>query len=147
MRIKVNEQRAQIYAAIKKRKNHLSIEKRFLKMWNGCTHEFNFEKCPKKVFLMKNNEVWFEQDFKNEFICCHYSLVWSVFANEFGMEYLETQLFMKKILEKHFKLGYLTPIAYTYVERAKLEIQSRLEDLKHYGVDFGEENGFIKHCK
>jgi len=117
MEIKVNdvsitltdEQLAQINDEIKKRKTQITPEKRLLQMWNGCTLKLNFENSPKKVFLMKNNEVWFEQDFELNSLWCNYSLVWVVLEMEFGMNYSETQSFVKHILERHFKLGYLTP--------------------------------------
>ncbi len=134
MEIKVNdvsitltgEQLAQIDAELKKRNNIISAEQRFLEMWNGCIQNFDFEKNPNRIFLLKNNGIWFQQDLKNDILWCDYNKVCSVFEKEYGMKYNEIQSFIKDILERRFKLGYLTPVKFLYLTSKPLERRFKL---------------------
>lgn len=84
------------------------MEKEFLDMWNGCVIHFDFEKYPESIFLMKDGEYFFEQDWKNKRLWCSIKYVWSIFESKYGLERNEIQLFIKAMVEKHFKLGGLT---------------------------------------
>jgi hypothetical protein len=104
---------------IKKQTEKVSAEKRFLDLWNGCAIKFDFEKYPERIFLMKDNMVMFEQDFKNGYLWCDYKLVWSVFENEYGFTYTDIQSFIKDVVERHFKMGVITPQQYEQVNSSR----------------------------
>ena len=103
-----DEQLKHIDEELKKKNNEVSAEEFFLSMWNGCEIKFDFSKSD-SVFMLKNGEVLFEQDLKNERFWCKHSTIWSVFETEYSMNYSQIQLFIKGILERRFKMGALTP--------------------------------------
>ena len=83
-------------------------------MINGCSIQIS-EKYPDSVFYKKNDQVIFElykpkNDGKSYF-WCNYKVVWSVFYNKFGLNYNETQAFIKNVVEDTLKFGVVTPIA------------------------------------
>jgi hypothetical protein len=102
------EQESKVQQQLALKNKQVSAEDTFLKMWNGCETRFDFSKS-ESVFLLKNNEVWFEQDLKYGYLWCHHVKIWSVFETEFGMNYEQIQAFIKDLLERRFKLGSLTP--------------------------------------
>ena len=71
---------------------------------------------PNSVFYKdnKNDEVIFElyQDSENKekrYFYVHYDKIWSVFGSNFGLNYNETQSFIKDRVEDTLKLGSVTP--------------------------------------
>ena len=85
----------------------------FLLSWlNGCTIQLS-EKYPDSVFYKKDDEVVFElYKEKNEeetYFWVHYDKIWSVFYNKFGLNYDETQSFIKNVVEDTLKLGDIIP--------------------------------------
>lgn len=105
-----DEQLKYIDSELKKKNNQISAENFFLSMWNGCTIKFDFSKTD-SIFMLKNNQVLFEQNFKFEKLWCNYYDVWSVLESKYSMNYEQIQAFIKDILERCFKLRALTPHA------------------------------------
>ena len=72
---------------------------------------FHKEKYPDSVFYKQNGEVLFElcQDEKNRYFFTNHKKIWSVFYNRFGLNYNETQAFIKREVESTLKLGPVTP--------------------------------------
>ena len=101
-------------------------EEIFLDMWNGCTIKYDNFKYPNKVFLFKNDICWFEQDFKNEYLWCRYDCIWSIFENQFSMQYSDIQSFIKGMVEEHFKLMLLTPTSLKVVSSSPVEEHFKL---------------------
>lgn len=81
----------------------------FLDMWFGCTLHRDIE-YPNSVFLMKNGEVWFEQDFKNGCLHCRYDKVWKIFEDKFGYNHNKIRDLINDIVVEHFKLSGIVPI-------------------------------------
>ena len=90
---------------IKKQTEKISAEQRFLDLWNECTIKFDFDKYPESIFLMKNDRVIFEQDFKYGNLWVNYDLVWSVFEKEYSLNYVDIQSLIKGMVEIHFKIN------------------------------------------
>ena len=74
----------------------------------GC--EINLSDAyPNYIFFVKDDEILFQQDVKNKYFHVKHSLIWSVFENKYGLNYSETQAFIKDRLETHLKLEVYTP--------------------------------------
>ena len=54
----------------------------------------------------------FEQDFKNEWLCCDYDKIWTFFKNNYSSNYQEIRKLIKGWLEEHHKLKVLTPVSW-----------------------------------
>ena len=52
----------------------------------------------------------FRQDFKNEFLWCDYSEIWSFFQSKYSSNYQEIDDLIKSWLGEHDKLKVLTPL-------------------------------------
>ena len=62
------------------------------------------------VFWVKNGKILLEQDFKNGYLRVNYDFIWSVLMVKYGYTYIDTQLFIKDMVERHTNLGSLTPL-------------------------------------
>ena len=81
-------------------------------------YDINFIRT-KKLANILNKEVeyptevkgvcLFRQDFKNEFLWCDYSEIWSFFKNNYSSNSQEIRELIKGWLEEHNKLKVLTP--------------------------------------
>ena len=71
------------------------------------------------VFFEQNGETLFElyQDSKNKetrYFYVHYYKIWSVFESKFGLNYDETQSFIKSVVEDTLKIGSVTPCGMSF---------------------------------
>lgn len=89
-------------------KPEITPEQRLLEILNGCEIKIDKEKYPDSVFLFKNGECYFE--IENLILWCRYKHVWQIFENEFSMNYVDIQQFIKGQVEEHFKCMGLTPL-------------------------------------
>jgi hypothetical protein len=71
--------------------------------------EVKSEDYPDSIFFKKDGEVVFEHDLKDNTLWCHYYKIWSVFEDEFGINYVESQLLIKNVVEEHLNWRGLTP--------------------------------------
>ena len=62
------------------------------------------------VFWEKNGEILFEQDLNNMEIWVNYQTVWKIFEEIFHMNYIETQSFIKSMVEEHLNWNGFTPV-------------------------------------
>lgn len=69
----------------------------------------NFEGYPTSLLWFKDNVLCFEYSWKTQNFWVSWSPIWSVFEEEFYMEYEDIKSFMKIMAEKHFKLKGVTP--------------------------------------
>ena len=71
---------------------------------------------PDSVFYKQGDVILFElcQDGKNRYFIVDYSEIWSVFYDRFGLDYGETQAFIKREVESTLKLGPVTPCRLRY---------------------------------
>ena len=72
------------------------------------------DKYPNIVFYGKDNETLFElcQDTKNNgklYFQVHSKKIWKVFETNFSLNYNDTQMFIKFVVEDTLKLGSITP--------------------------------------
>lgn len=75
----------------------------------------NLNRVPDKtdqgiIWWVRNDEWYLQQDEKNKALWCHYDRIWSIIGSSYDMQFTETQVFIRDIMKKHFKLGYLTPL-------------------------------------
>ena len=98
-------------------------EHEFLKMWYSC-ELMVWDEYPESLFMVRDGkEVLFEQDWKNGFLWCKYSTVWSIFESKFGYNKMQISQMISGLLEEHLKNGVLTPMS------AEVPLNLDLEDL------------------
>ena len=102
-------------------------EYEFLKIWYSCKW-ITWDRYPESIFMVLEEEVLFQQDWKNNDLYCKYSKVWHLFECKFGYNYMQIKDMISGILEEHFKNGVLTP----FVRFVNFEIQ--LEEYFKNGV-------------
>ena len=83
-------------------------EYEFLKIWYSCKW-MKWDRYPESIFMILEEEVLFQQDWKNNDLYCKYSKVWHLFECKFGYNYMQIKDMISGILEEHFKNGVLTP--------------------------------------
>jgi hypothetical protein len=108
---KIKELEKQI-EELKNKSQEEEMEQWFKSLLNGLEIEID-DNEPNSVFYKKNSKVFFElyQGLEKTFIC-DYDLVWSVFNNKYNFNHIETQAFIKSMVEQHLKLGAVTCIIY-----------------------------------
>lgn len=101
-------------------------EHEFLKMWYSC-ELMVWDEYPESLFMVRDGkEVLFEQDWKNGFLWCKYSTVWSFFESKFGYNKLQIIQMISGMLEEHLKKGVLTP--YNWYEAISRELEEHLKN-------------------
>jgi len=95
---------------LKKEVQKEEMEQWFKSLLNGIEIEIR-DDCPDSVFYKKDGKVFFElyQNSEERFFWCNYLLVWYIFYNKYNLNYDETQVFIKSMVEQHLKLGVVTP--------------------------------------
>ena len=94
----------------------------------------------------------FEQDLKNEWLCCDYDKIWTFFKNNYSGNSQEISDLIKDWLEEHNKLKVLTPM-YNYFENYdELEEHNKLKVLtpnfrKTLKAEWLEEHNKLKVLK
>ena len=83
-------------------------EKPFLDLMEGMKRKVHPD-YPHKTLWYKNNEWYFEQDEENGYLWCQYERVWSVFYANYSPKYTDVQSIIKSLMERHYKLRWLTP--------------------------------------
>ena len=76
------------------------------------------QKYPKSVFYKKDGEIIFElyqypENKEIRFFYVDHDKIWKVFHDKFGLNYDDTQSFIKTVVEDTLKLGSITP-CYVY---------------------------------
>jgi hypothetical protein len=82
-------------------------EELFLSMWEGCTVKIDKEKYPDSIFFFKGDQWMFE--IENSILWCRYDKVWGRLSDINGLDYKDTQSFIRNLMEKHFKMKGVTP--------------------------------------
>jgi len=80
----------------------------FLKLWHSCKW-MTWDRYPESIFMVSEGEVLFEQDWKNNYLFCKYSKVWSLFESKFEYNNMQINDMISGILEELLKNGVLTP--------------------------------------
>jgi hypothetical protein len=83
-------------------------EYEFLKLWHSCEW-MTWDRYPKSIFMVSKEEVLFEQDWKNNYLFCKHSEVWSLFESKYEYNNIQIKDMISGILEEHLKDGTLTP--------------------------------------
>jgi hypothetical protein len=92
------------------KKNLLSL-KRFSQLVENVQVKRNSERFPDCVFFFNGEKLLAEYDKrfpKNIWIAWD---IWSVFANEYAMQLAEVKEFIRKQVEKHFKMKVSEPLS------------------------------------
>ena len=84
-------------------------EYEFLKFWYSCEWMI-IKGQPESIYMVRGDNVLFEQDWKNGILWCRYSYVWSFFETEFRYNNMQIKEMIASLLETHLKNGGLTPI-------------------------------------
>lgn len=96
-------------------------EQLFVQLTNNLVRKVDYEKYPDSIFyFIENGEFMIEQDFKNN-VSWLSSLIWVFFSDKNTWNYQQTQVFLKDMLEKHFKCKELTPCSWLLYESFRLE--------------------------
>jgi hypothetical protein len=106
---KIKELEKQI-EELKNQSQKEEMEQWFKSLLNGLEIEIR-DDFPDSVYYKKNSKVFFElfQDSKEKYLWVDYNLVWSVFNNKYNLNHVETQAFVKSMVEKHLKLCKVSP--------------------------------------
>jgi hypothetical protein len=88
-------------------------EYEFLKLWNSCEW-MTWDRYPESIFMVSEGEVLFEQDWKNNYLYCKYTKVWSLFELEFGYNNMQINDMISDLLEEHLKNEVLTPFHFSF---------------------------------
>ena len=62
------------------------------------------------ICYVKDDRVIMEQDLKNDRLYVRFDGFWSVFSNEFSLEYTDIQAIIKILVEQHLKCKVGTPL-------------------------------------
>lgn len=76
----------------------------FKELLNYLTIKEDKIKYPDYIFYFKDDRCYFEYNTKNNYFYVNYDKVWKVFETKYHMNYNDTQSFIKKLVEDHFKL-------------------------------------------
>ena len=68
---------------------------------NNITFYFQYE---------KDGEIIFQQDLKNMVLWVKHNTIWKIFEEFYGLQYSETQLFIKNMVEEHLNWKGFTPL-------------------------------------
>ena len=83
-------------------------EKPFLELMEGMERKVHPDES--HIVLWYKEDGWyFEQDEKYGDLWCQYNRVWLVFEIEYGGNYVDIQLIIKNLMERHYKVRGLTP--------------------------------------
>ena len=82
---------------------HFIIKNYLNKEYSGLVR-YETDKLPNNIFFMKDGELIFEYNKKNEYIYISYNKIWSFLKSFFGLEYEEIQDLTKEWVEEHYKL-------------------------------------------
>lgn len=97
---------------------------RFLQMWHSCTWMV-WDRYPESVFMVNGDDVLFEQDWKNGYLLCGWTKVWSVFESDFGYDGQQIREMISGLLEEHLKNGGLTPAS--PMTRKSIQLEEHLK--------------------
>ena len=93
-------------------KENKRIDDFFENLFNGLLFE-TLDEHPNSLFFIKRNgddvKTYMEQDYKNDYLWCSYSLIWSFFSIDMGLERSETAVLIKERVGEAFKLKLGTP--------------------------------------
>jgi len=97
-----------------------SSEDFFLKMKEGCKIYLEDDKY---IYWGKKGIVLFWQDLKNNRLLISDKYIWSILYKVYGLNYIETQFFIKKLLSKDINWKNLKPQCISvFVDTMMLEI-------------------------
>jgi hypothetical protein len=69
------------------------------------------EKYPNQTFGFVNDKLLWQYDAENGFLWLSDKDIWSVFEKQYSLKYTDIQLFIKNLVEEHFKFRGVTPLA------------------------------------
>ena len=86
----------------------------------GCVIKTH-EKWPDHYFFMQNNRYVMDQDPKNDTLWVRYDGFWSIFLNDFSLEYTDVQSIIKFLVEQHLKSKVGTPWRRNFSNNSSVE--------------------------
>ena len=75
----------------------------FANLMKGLRPKHDRKHYPHSTFWFKDNTWLFEHDEHEKYFWCSHKQVWSVFEQEFNMDYVEIEAFLRTSLEQYFK--------------------------------------------
>jgi hypothetical protein len=107
---KIQELEKQIESLKKESQKEEEMEQWFKSLLNGLEIEIN-DNAPYSVFYIKNSKLFFElfQNLEIKHLWVDYGLVWNVLEKKYKLNHDEIKVFIKSMVEKHLKLGEVTP--------------------------------------
>lgn len=82
----------------------------FLSLMEDLEIKIDQEKYPNYIFYFFGEENIFQHNLKNGNFYCSYKSYWSIFEKKHNLNYFETQLFTKKMMEEYCHQTNLTPL-------------------------------------
>ena len=86
----------------------------------GCVIKTS-DKYPESYFFTNNDKVIMEQDQKNDTLWVRYDGFWSIFSNDFSLEYTDIQVIIKFLVEQHLRSKVGTPLNLNKISNSLVE--------------------------
>ena len=122
------------------------VEYEFLELWYSCKWVI-WDRYPESIFMVSEGEVLFEQDWKNNYLFCKYSKVWSLFESKFEYNNMQINDMISGILEEHLKNGVLTPAGRWGTPQLILEEHLKNGVLTPYPIALSSSDQLEEHLK
>jgi hypothetical protein len=116
----------------------VSKEERFEQLISGWEYKVDLRKYPNTIFFFKGGKCLGEYDFKCGFVWIAFENIWSVFYNEYAMNWDEIQLFITNQVEEHLNLKGVTPGNWDRLKNSTVEEHFNLK-----GVTLFEDSGVL----
>lgn len=81
----------------------------FKELLNYLTIKEDKVKYPGYIFYFKDDQCYFQYNKKTGNFHCNFNKVWLIFEKKYHMKHGDIQIFIKNMVEEHFKLKGLTP--------------------------------------
>lgn len=85
------------------------MKQRFQEVSSGLIRRVDFDRWPSSIFFFKGEKWMFEYDIISGYLYCRYREVWEYLSSSNNTKYGDTQLFIKNVVEEHFKGKEVTP--------------------------------------
>lgn len=105
----------------------------FLELIDGCEIKVSSQ-FPNYIFYIKDDKLLIKYTSETKYAYINYLLIWSVFSIKFSLNYEETRVLMKYMLETHLKIKVTIPCASSINGFPVLEAYLKLHAITHKAI-------------
>lgn len=96
-------------------------EERFFELIQGLTPKWDRKRYPTSIFYFKGDKFILKYNQKSRFVWVSYYSFWSIFEEEYNLNYQKVKEFLKGMLEEYFKWNRVVPHQVSRRTRTQLE--------------------------